>query len=467
MSRRWTVFAIASAGAFVAFLDVTIVSVAFPAIEAGFSDSSRSDLSWVLSSYNIVLAALLVPAGRVADAIGRRRVFLGGLAAFAVASVMCAVAPTVGALIGARVLQAAAAAAIIPSSLAYVLAEFPHSERAKAAGLWGAAAGISAALGPSLGGFLISVGSWPLIFLVNLPVGVLSLIWGARALDNPPGRRDKRPDVLGAVLLIAATSLLTLGIVRGNEWGWGDIRTLVSVAAALIIALTFGWRSTLKQSASTEIVLFRERNVAIGNLGTFLFAIAGYGFILNNVLFLTGVWHYSLLTAGFALTVSPIAMAVAAGPAGVIADRYGHRVVAVLGGLVFAAGCMWLAHNVGAQPDFRGVWLPGSLIAGAGAGLAYPSLGSAAVSTLREADFGVGSALNAMSRQIGAAFGVALVIAVVGSPASVDALASFGRGWTVAVCASIAAAIVALALRRVTARPVKQWMAPAVRYEES
>lgn len=466
MPRRWKVFAIASGGAFVAFLDVTIVSVAFPAIESGLPETSRSDLSWVLSSYNIVLAALLVPAGRVADAIGRRRVFLGGLVAFAVASVLCAISPTVEALIGARVLQATAAAAIIPSSLAYVLAEFPHSERATAAGLWGATAAISAALGPSLGGFLITIGSWPLIFLVNLPIGLLSLVWGARALDNPPGRSDKQPDVLGAILVIAATSLLTLGVVRSSQWGWGDARTLASIASAFAIAAGFVWRSTRRQSASTEIVLFRERNVAIGNLGTLFFAIAGYGFILNNVLFLTGVWHYSLITAGLALTVSPIAMAITAGPAGIVADRYGQRVVAVAGGLVFAASCMWLTRRIGAQPDFSGVWLPGSLTAGVGAGLAYPSLGSAAVSTLREADFGVGSALNAMSRQIGAALGVALVITVVGSPGSIDALAAFGRGWTVVGCASIAAAISAIALRRTT-DPADQWIAPKVRYEES
>jgi MFS family permease len=160
MDRRWKVFFVASAGALVAFLDVTIVSVAFPDVERDFEDASRSGLSWVLSGYNIVFAALLVPFGRIADVVGRRRVYLAGLAGFTAASALCALAPSAELLVGARVLQAAAAAAIIPASLAFVLDEFPITERATAAGLWGAAAAVSAAIGPTLGGALVALGSW-------------------------------------------------------------------------------------------------------------------------------------------------------------------------------------------------------------------------------------------------------------------------------------------------------------------
>jgi NTE family protein len=451
MDRRWKVFLVAAAGALVAFLDVTIVSVAFPDIEEDFPEASRSSLSWVLSGYNIVFAALLVPAGRIADVVGRRRVFLGGLAAFTAASALCAAAPSAETLVAARILQAAAAAAIIPASLAFVLNEFPITERATAAGLWGAAAAVSAAIGPTLGGALVAAGSWRFVFLVNIPIGVAVLVYGARLLDEGRERGRRLPDPLGVALLIGAAGLLTLGIVKGNDWGWDDPRVLGALAGAAILTPLLLARSRRHPSPVVELRLLRERSVAMGNAGTLLFAAGGFGIILNNVLFLTEVWAYSGVETGLALTPAPLAMAAAAGPAGRAADRYGQRAVAVPGALLFALGTLWLATQSGADPDFLGVWLPGVLLTGTGAGLAYPAFGSAAIAVLKNESFGVGSALNAMFRQIGAALGFALVVAVVGVPSAADAPAAFDAGWAVMGAAALASTVAAIALGRVRA----------------
>src|ERR687893_2587277 len=164
MERRWKVLAVTAVAVFMSFLDVTIVNVAFPDIERDFAGSSRADLSWVLNAYNIVFAALLVPAGRLADLLGRRRMFLIGVVAFLATSLLCGLAPSAELLVGARVLQAAAGALLVPTSLALLLPEFPLEKRATAVAIWSATGAVAAALGPSLGGLLVDAAGWRLVF---------------------------------------------------------------------------------------------------------------------------------------------------------------------------------------------------------------------------------------------------------------------------------------------------------------
>jgi MFS family permease len=182
MQRKWQVLLVTSVAVFMSFLDVTIVNIAFPDIRASFGDASLAGLSWILNAYNIVFAALLVPAGRLADRIGRRRTFMGGLLTFLGASVVAGLAPSVEVLVGARVVQAAGAAALVPTSLALLLPEFPLAQRATATGIWGATGAIAAALGPSLGGALVDVAGWRWVFFVNLAIGLPALIPARRLL---------------------------------------------------------------------------------------------------------------------------------------------------------------------------------------------------------------------------------------------------------------------------------------------
>ena len=219
-----TVLAIASLGAAVAFVDATIVNIAFPNIARSFPGTSISTLSWVLNAYNIVFAAFLMAAARIADLLGRRRVFIFGLELFIVGSLLCAIAPSAGALIAFRVVQALGAAFLVPSAVALVLNAFPPAHRAHGVALLSAVGAAAAGLGPSLGGVLVAAANWRLVFLVNLPIGVAAVLLARRRLieSRMPGRR-RIPDLPGALLFAVAIAALVLGIVKGQE-GAGAVR---------------------------------------------------------------------------------------------------------------------------------------------------------------------------------------------------------------------------------------------------
>ncbi len=439
--------AIACAGAFVAFLDTTIVNIAFPDISASFAGSGRDALSWVLNGYFVVIAALLVPAGGLADRFGHKRIFLLGMAGFTAASLLCAAAPSLPLLISFRVLQGVGAAMIAPSSLAIVLDSFPVERRAAGVGLWGAAAAAAAATGPTLGGALVEASSWRLVFLVNLPLGAAILLAGRKRLPKPKILDSRLPDLPGAAMLAFGLAAITLGIVEGNDWGWTSTATLGAFVTAA--ALLFGVivRSRNHPRPIVEPALFAHRSFRIGNLGTLLFAAAFFSLILGNVLFLTGVWGYTILQAGAATLPGPTASTIFAGPAGKLADRFGHRAVIVPGTVIFAAGVMVL-RSAGAEPDWLGLWLPGSLLTGIGIGLAFPTLGSAAVRDVPIDRFATASAVNAAFRQVGAVLGTAILVAIVGEPASLSEALSVSDGaFLFAAIAALVAGAATLTLR--------------------
>ena len=440
---------VTSLGAFMAFLDATIVNIAFPDLRASFPEASLADLSWVLNAYSIVFAALLVPAGRLADLYGRRRLFVLGLVVFGAASLLCALAPAEELLVAARVVQAAGAAVMVPTSLALLLPAFPPERRATAVGLWGAAAAVAAAIGPPLGGLLIEASDWRLVFLVNVPIAIAAIALGRRVLEES---RDETalglPDLVGAAVLALSIGALSLGLVKGNEWGWSSGRVLVSfaVAAALVpVALA---PSARHPSPALHLELFRVRSFAVANVGTLLFASAFFAMLLGNVLFLTEIWGYSILKAGLAIVPSPLAAAVFAGPAGRLSDRFGQRPVAAPGAIVFALGVGWLAWVAGPEPAYLREWLPGALLIGSGVGLTFPTLGSAAVAALGPRTFALGSAVSGTSRQLGAVLGVAILVAIVGAPGVAAAPSDFDAGWLFCAGAALGAGLAALGLGR-------------------
>jgi NTE family protein len=439
--------AIACAGAFLAFLDATIVNIAFPDISSSFSGSGRDALSWVLDGYFVVIAALLVPAGGLADRFGHKRIFLLGVAGFTGASLLCAVAPSLELLIAFRVVQGIGAAMIAPTSLALVLDAFPVERRAAGVGLWGAAAAAAAAIGPTLGGALVEASSWRLVFLVNLPLGAAVVLLGRGRLRERLKLESRLPDLPGALMLALSLALVTLAIIEGNRWGWTATSTLGAFAAAALLLAGVVGRSFRHPRPIVEPALFKHRSFRIGNLGTLLFAAAFFSLILGNVLFLTGVWGYTILQAGAATLPGPTMSTIVAGPAGRLADRFGHRAVIVPGTLVFAAGVMVL-RSTGAQPDWLGTWLPGSILTGIGIGLAFPTLGSAAVRDVPVDRFATASAVNAAFRQIGAVLGTAILVAIVGEPASLEQALDVSNGaFLFAAIAAVVSGAVVLGLR--------------------
>jgi EmrB/QacA subfamily drug resistance transporter len=437
---------IAVGGAFLAFLDTTIVNIAFPDIAASFPEASRGELSWVLDAYFVVIAALLVPAGGVADRIGARRLFLIGLAGFVLTSILCALAPSWQLLVAARALQGISAAVIAPTSLALVLMQFPAERRSAGVGLWGAGAALAAAVGPTAGGAIVEAADWRLIFLVNVPLGLGLLIAGRRALAETTVSDAPLPDLAGAALSAAGLGLLALGIVEGPSWGWLDARTLGCFTAAAIAGVVVTRRSAVHPRPIVDPALMRIASFRRGNLGSLLFAMAFFATILGNVLFLTSVWRYSILDAGLATLPAPLLSTVFAGPAGRLADRFGHRAVIVPGTVLFAAGLL-VFRTAGAEPDYLGTWLPGAALTGIGVGLAFPTLGAAAVSDVAVERFATASAVNAAFRQIGAALGTAILVAILGEPSTLaSALSAAGDSYLFGVFASLAAGAVALLL---------------------
>lgn len=455
MARRWQVLLVTSVAAFMGFLDVTIVNIAFPDLRASFPQVSLAHLSWTLNAYNIVFAASLVPAGRLADRFGRRRFFLAGVLLFLASSAVCGLAWNVDLLIGARALQAVGGAILVPTSLGLILPEFPLEQRATATALWGATGAVAAATGPSLGGLLVEWQSWRWVFFVNLLIGLPALVPARRLLVERRDDHASLPDPLGAVLLAGAVAALSLAIVEGPGWGWSSARIVAAFLVAAALVPLFVVRSARHRAPVFELALFRVRSFSVANAGVFVFSAGFYALLLSNVLFLTGVWDDSVLHAGVALTPGPLMAALAAPIGGRLADRFGQRVVAVPGGLVFAAGALFLTLSAGDRHAYASHFLPGILMTGTGVGLSFSAFSSAAVAELPRARFATGSAISATSRQLGAVVGIAALIAVLGTSGAGGAVQAFHRAWMLMTATGATAALLALALGRVRARHVE------------
>jgi len=453
--HRYRVLVIVSVATFVASLDLFIVNIAFPSIKHDFSGTSDATLSWVLSAYAIVTAALLVPAGRLADLLGRKRLFMGGLITFVGASALCAAAPGPGWLIAARILQAVGGAILMPTSLALLLAEFPPQQRALAVAVWSATGAVAAAAGPPVGGLLVQA-SWRWVFLVNLPIGLVMAVLAARVLResrDPDGKRF--PDLAGAALLVLASSALMLAIVQGQSWGWTSVRILGLLVGSAVLTSAFLYRSVRHGAPVLELGLFRSRAFSAANIASTLFFAAFGAMLLSNVLFLTRVWHEDIVTAGLQISPGPIMAAAFAVPGSILAGRYGQRTIAASGALLFASGGVWWLTHVGLEPNYATEVLPGMLLGGAGVGFVIPTLASAVAAALPPARFATGSAIYGMTRQFGIALGIAVLIAVLGTPRGGDLLGSFRAGWVVIASIAFASAIAAFAIGRLRAAPAQ------------
>ena len=444
------VLLVAAFGAFLAFLDSTIVNIAFPNIQKSFPTYAISSLSWVLNAYNIVFAAFLVAAGKLADLLGRKRMFVYGVVLFTLASVLCAVAATVEQLVAFRMLQGIGAALLVPASLALVVEGFDPSRRAHGVGLWGAAAAIASGLGPPIGGAIVQVSDWRWAFLVNLPLGIVAVIVARRGLveSRAPGRR-RVPDLRGALLLAVALGLLTLGLIKGQDWGWASAGTVGSFVGAAVALVGFVLSSRFHPSPLIEPAYLRIQSFVAGNVLTIIAGAGFYGYLLTHVLFLNYVWRYNLLETGLAVAPAALVAAVVAAVLGRIADERGHRVIIFFGALIWAGSLLWYLNRVHIHPDFLGAWLPGQLLQGIGVGATLPLLGSAALARIAKGgSYATASAVVSSCRQLGAVIGVALLVVLIGTPARNEFVEALRRGWVMAAVCFVAVALGAVFLGR-------------------
>ena len=444
----WRTHGVTSLAVFAVFLDTTILVVAFPSIRRSFAEVSTAEISWVLNAYNLAFAALLVPAGRLADQFGRKKFFLSGLTIFTVASALCGVAHSAAALIVARALQAVGGAILMPTSLALVLAAFPIQKRAVAVTLWGAVGGLAAAIGPSLGSLIIQTLGWRWAFYINIPIGVTGWIVGRRVLaDSRDTTARGWPDFLGAVMLAVAVALLTFGILGTQAWGWTAFQTPALIAVSLLLLGLFILRSGRVPSPALDLTLFRDPNYRLANLGLFFFAVGFNAMFLSNVLFLTQVWRYSTAVAGLAITPAPLTVIPVAIAAGRIATKHGHRILAVPGGIITTTSALWMLFRAGPEPEYLSVWIPSSICVGIGVGLCLPVLASAAVQNLPATRFAIGSGVNQSIRQLGAVLGVALALTLLGGRTAALTRAAFDPVFILCALAGLLTSAASLGLR--------------------
>lgn len=445
--RFHAVFAVTALATFVVSLDVSIVNVAFPALQRSFAGTPRASLAWIITAYSVMFGSLLVTGGRTADRLGRRRVFLLGAGLFMAASALCGVAPTVPLLIAGRVLQGIGGAFMLPASLGLLLVAIPLERRSQMVALWGAVSALGVATGPSLGALVVSTGGWRWAFYLNLPVLALALIWGRRvfpAESRPEGQI--RPDYLGVAMLTGGLATLILAISEGPTWGWTDARVAIALTLAGIVGRLFIWRSLRHPEPVLDLNLFRSRSFSVANVATLVYAMGFTAMQLGNILFLTSVWHYSILSAGLAVTPGPLVVALVAGPAGRLANRFGFRAILVVGGLVFAAGLTCCATLITTHPDFLGRWLPIYGLTAIGIGLTFPVLGAASVSSLGATRYAVGGSVQQAARQIGGSLGIAVLVAILaaGQPGR---LGPFTALWSFGAATGLATSMIVLALR--------------------
>ncbi|UOX92410.1 MFS transporter [Amycolatopsis sp. FBCC-B4732] len=427
------VLLVVSTAAFLASLDTFIVTIAFPGIRAAFPGDDLATLSWVLNGYTVLFAACLAPAGRLADRYGRKRLFLAGVAVFTVASAACAVAPSIPVLVLFRAVQAIGAALVMPTSLALLLTAFPPHRRPLAVGVWASVGAAAAALGPPVGGLLVEA-SWRWVFLVNLPICAATLLAGPRVLRESRDTSTGVPDLLGAAGLLAGVGALAYALVSAPDDGWGSGDVLAAFAVA---ALALAWvplRSARHAVPVLDLPALRVPTLWLACATTGAFAAGFAAMLFGNVLFLTSIWHDSILVAGLSLAPGPLMVV----PVSVLGGRFVHRFgpgpIVALGGVSFGAGVLIWLLRMDATPDYAAAMLPGQLLTGIGVGLILPSLSGVVGTVLPPARWGAGSSMVTTMRQIGTVLGTAVLVAVfAGTPDLTD----FRRGWLVVLATAV------------------------------
>ncbi len=440
---------IASLATLATFLDTTVLYVAFPDITATFSDASAAKLSWVLNAYTIVFAALLIPAGKIADRVGHRRVFLVGSAVFTAASMACGLAPTADVLIAFRVLQAAGAAALIPSSLALVMHAFAHDQLPKAVAIWGAAGAAAGALGPTLGAALIDGFGWRAAFFLNLPVGVYTIVDGVRNLRESSTPDTRIPSFVGIALVATAAALLSYGLIVTEDDGWLGAKTLLFLAAGLVTVVLFVAHQSRTEAPALDLELFKLRNFSWGNLTMVVFGTAFSAMFFSSILFLTHVWHWSTLKAGLGVAPGPAIVALVAPRMGNLAGRIGQRPILIAGGLIYAGAGLYRLTMLGPDANYFTDYFPSMIFSGLGVACIFPQLSSLVAQALPPGRSGVGGAALQAGRQFGGTFGVALTIALLGA-GGVDTLDRFDRIWWVIIVGGLATSLLVLPTGKAT-----------------
>jgi EmrB/QacA subfamily drug resistance transporter len=439
---------------FMVTLDNLVVTNALPVIKAELG-ASLADLQWFVNAYTLSFATLLLTAAAIGDRLGRRRIFLAGIALFTAASAACAMATEPWMLIAARAVQGVGAAAVMPLSLTLLAAAVPARLRSAAIGIWGGISGLGIAVGPVVGGAVVDGINWQWIFWLNVPIGLLVLPFAARVLAESRGGA-RRLDPVGLVLSAAGVLSVVWGVIHGADDGWtsaGVLTTLIGGTA--LLAAFVGWERRTPDPM-LPLRLFGSRAFSVVNATAFTFAVGVFGSVFLLAQFFQVVQGYSPLEAGVRTMPWTMAPMVVAPLAGLIVDRVGPRVLIVTGQAFLAIALGWIAVVNDTGVAYSELLAP-FVLAGVGMGLTFAPSSTVVMASVSPADQGVASGTNNTIREVGVAMGVAVLASVFASYGSYADPASYVDGlvpavWTGAVIVAAGAVVAALLPGRVTAR---------------
>jgi len=426
---------------FLVVIDVSAINVAFPSIREDFG-VAESTLGWVISGYNIAVASLLLVAGRYADSLGRKRLFIPGVAIFAVGSMLSATAPSAGWLIAARVVQGIGGAIIAPTAIAVVLPAFPPNKRATVIGLTGATGALGAVVGPALGAFLTDIWSWRGIFWINVPISVLVLALAPRLLQesrNP--NATGKVDLIGVPIGTAGVAMVMFAIVRAEDWGLGDPRVMASFVVGLVLIWALINRSRSHPEPLLELDLFQLRSFSSTNAGLAFYSMAFTSGFLTNSLLLQEMWGESLRTTGLALVPSPLLAAVISPFAGRWADKIGHRWILAIGSACCGVGYLSFLLLLDESPSTWSMYVPISLLIGLGVGATIATWASAGLADVSSDQFGTANATVRTTQQVFYALGISVIVTLLAN-VSIDAdIGRFRWAWAFVGTAYLASAL--------------------------
>jgi EmrB/QacA subfamily drug resistance transporter len=445
--RKLLVLLICCSSLLMVSMDNTIVNVALPSISRELK-ASLSGLQWTIDAYTLVLASLLMLSGSTADRLGRRRTFQTGLTAFTVGSLLCSIAPSLGWLVAARIVQAVGGSMLNPVAMSIITNVFTDArERARAIGVWGAVVGLSMALGPIVGGALTESVGWRAIFWINVPIGVAAFVLAAVFVPESRADRPRRPDPLGQLLVAATLATLTYGIIEGPKRGWGSplIMALFGIAV-LSLAGLLAWEQRRREPL-LELRFFRSVPFSAATLTAVTAFGAFAAFLFLNTLYLQGARGYSALDAGLCTLPMALATFFLAPLSGRIVGSRGVRIPLYVAGVCMAAGALLLTRITPTTPLLY--LLAAYLVFGIGFGMVNAPITNTAVSGMPRAQAGVAAAVASTSRQVGSSLGVAIAGSIAGAGAGAIgpgfAVATHPAWWLVSGCGVAVVALCAVA----------------------
>ena len=464
-TRKWWTLAAVAFGLFMIMLDNTVVNVALPAIQEDFQ-ADLSELEWIVAGYALTFAAFMLTGGKLADLLGRRLIFVAGLAIFTVASLACGLAGSEEVLIAARIVQGVGAALMNPATLSIISATFPPQQRGMAIGIWAGVSALALAIGPLVGGLLTEHASWSWIFFINVPIGLVAIAASFVLIDETRDTsEEQRLDLPGLLTSGIGLFSFTYGLIEANTYGWTSGRILTAFAVAAVMLVAFVMLERHQRMPMLDLSLFRNSTFAGANSVMLLVALAMFGVFFFVSLYMQNILGYSAVQAGAAFLPLTLLIVVIAPIAGRTSDRVGSRWLMATGMTLLAVQLFYFSR-LGLEESYWSL-LPAMLIGGVGMGLVMTPTAAAAMSGVSVDKAGVGSAVLNSARQVGGSIGIALIGAIVAHEAGGSRTPqAFVDGFSTALVVAAAIALAGAVLAAVTIR-AGQRAEPAVAVPET